>query len=129
MDFLILRPLSPKTGYHFFEGGGLGGSKGSKVFAQQAPSSGEAIRYHIKLWSNGKATCCKVLGRRFESRLVDCRRHRPAIFARPGFEPPTQKSVVSRITIQSKLALRYRFSPLLGAESATDKKPKLCVSV
>ena len=30
MDFLILRPLSPKTGYHFFEGGvgvGVGGSK------------------------------------------------------------------------------------------------------
>ena len=22
MDFLILRPLPPKTGYHFFEGGG-----------------------------------------------------------------------------------------------------------
>ena len=27
MDFLILRPLPPKTGYHFFEGGwgGVGG--------------------------------------------------------------------------------------------------------
>ena len=25
MDFLILRPVSPKTGYHFFEGGGGGG--------------------------------------------------------------------------------------------------------
>ena len=25
MDFLILRPLPPKTGYHFFEGGGGGG--------------------------------------------------------------------------------------------------------
>ena len=24
MDFLILRPLPPKTGYHFFEGGGGG---------------------------------------------------------------------------------------------------------
>ena len=24
MDFLILRPLPPKTGYHFFEGGGVG---------------------------------------------------------------------------------------------------------
>ena len=38
MDFLILRPLSLKTGYHFFEGGG----GGSKVFARKAPSSGEA---------------------------------------------------------------------------------------
>ena len=25
MDFLILRPLPPKTGYHFFEGGWGGG--------------------------------------------------------------------------------------------------------
>ena len=28
MDFLILRPLPPKTGYHFFEGGGGGGVGG-----------------------------------------------------------------------------------------------------
>ena len=28
MDFLILRPLPPKTGYHFFEGGGGGGGGG-----------------------------------------------------------------------------------------------------
>ena len=28
MDFLILRPLPPKTGYHFFEGGGWGGGGG-----------------------------------------------------------------------------------------------------
>ena len=30
MDFLILRPLPPKTGYHFFEGGGggVGGGMG-----------------------------------------------------------------------------------------------------
>ena len=28
MDFLILRPLPPKTGYHFFEGGGVGGGGG-----------------------------------------------------------------------------------------------------
>ena len=46
MDFLILRPLSPKTGYHFFEGGGGGVGGGSKIFAQKATSSGEAYRYH-----------------------------------------------------------------------------------
>ena len=28
MDFLILRPLPPKNGYHFFEGGGGGGGWG-----------------------------------------------------------------------------------------------------
>ena len=33
MDFLILRPLPPKTGYHFFEGGwgGWGGGWGGGV--------------------------------------------------------------------------------------------------
>ena len=42
MDFLILRPLSPKTGYHFFEGG-VGGGGGSKVFAEKAPSNGRHL--------------------------------------------------------------------------------------
>ena len=34
MDFLILRPLPPKTGYYFFEGGvgGWGGGGGVKSF-------------------------------------------------------------------------------------------------
>ena len=31
MDFLILRPLPPKTGYHFFEGGGGGWGVGVGV--------------------------------------------------------------------------------------------------
>ena len=62
MDFLILRPLSPKTGYHFFEGWG-----GSKVCGKKAPSSGEAICCHSKPGLNGNAADCKLLGRRFES--------------------------------------------------------------
>ena len=44
MDFLILRPLPPKTGYDFFEGG-VGG--GAKVFVQKAKSTGEDFRFHI----------------------------------------------------------------------------------
>ena len=32
MDFLILRPLPPKTGYHFFEGGWGGGGGGGQKF-------------------------------------------------------------------------------------------------
>ena len=36
MDFLILRPLPPKTRYHFFEGGGGGVGGVSKVFDQNA---------------------------------------------------------------------------------------------
>ena len=51
---------------------GAGG--GSKAFAQKAPSSGEAHYCHIRPRSNGNVADCKVLGRRFESWLVDCRR-------------------------------------------------------
>ena len=35
MDFLILRPLSPETGYHFLEGGG------TKVCAQKGLNEGQ----------------------------------------------------------------------------------------
>ena len=52
-----------------------------------------------------------------------------AVFPRPGFEPPTKKTPVSCITIWPLLGLRQKVSALLGAASATDKKPKLCVSV
>ena len=51
------------------------------------------------------------------------------IFARPGFEPPTKKSTARCITIRPLLDTTKHVSPLLGAVSATDKKPKLCVSV
>ena len=114
MDFLILRPLSPKTGYHCFEGGGGGGGGGSKVFAQKAPSSGEASCYHT---TAGRMVTQPVGG------------GSGAVFTRPGFEPPTNRSAVSYTTIRPLLGLRRKISPLLGAASATDKKPKLCVSV
>ena len=52
-----------------------------------------------------------------------------AAFTRPGFEPPTKKASVSCIAIRPLLGLRRMVSPLLGAACATDKKPKLCVSV
>ena len=41
MDFLILRPLSPETGYHFF--GGLGGGVGvsKEVCAQKGLNEGQ----------------------------------------------------------------------------------------
>ena len=45
-----------------------------------------------------------------------------AMFARPGFEPPTKKSAVGCITIRPLCALGMGASPLLGAASATDKK-------
>ena len=52
-----------------------------------------------------------------------------AMFAQPEFEPLTKKSAVSCIMMRPLLALSQKFSPLLGAASATDKKPKPCVSV
>ena len=48
---------------------------------------------------------------------------------RLGFEPPTTRMPVSCVTTRPLLGLRRRASLLLGAASATDKKPKLCVSV
>ena len=52
-----------------------------------------------------------------------------AILAQPGFEPPTITTLVNCITIRPLLAVSQLFSQLLGAATATDKKPKLCVSV
>ena len=46
-----------------------------------------------------------------------------------GFEPPTTRIPVGCITTGPLLGLRQRASMLLGAASATDKKPKVCVSV
>ena len=46
--------------------------------------------------------------------------------ARRGFEPPTTRMPVGCITTRPLLRLGRRASLLLGAASATDKKPKLC---
>ena len=48
---------------------------------------------------------------------------------RPGCEPPTYMTAVGCFTIRPLLALQYLFSPLLEDASATEKKPKPCVSV
>ena len=40
MDFLILRPLPPKTGYHFFEGGGWGWGGGQKFLLDSLQAVG-----------------------------------------------------------------------------------------
>ena len=94
---------------------GVGGGGGSKVFDQKAPSNGVAHRCHIR--------------RRLKSRSVPVVGGAAAIFAQPGFEPPTKRCAVSYITIRPLLACSQKFSPLLGAASTTDKKPKLCVCV
>ena len=86
-----------------------------------------ALCCHIKRRSNGNVADCRALGRPSESWSVVG--GAAGIFARPGFEPPTKKCVVSCITIRPLLVLSQEFSALLGAASATDKKPKLFVSV
>ena len=46
MDFLILRPLPPKTGYHFFEGGvggGWVGGGGQKFLLNRLQAVGTRI--------------------------------------------------------------------------------------
>ena len=133
MGFLILRPLSPKTGYHLFEGGvgvGVGGGGGgSKVFAQKAPSRGISLSHHRRLKGNAADAKLSVGGSNPGRPTVGGGGGGGAVFTRPGFEPPTIKTPVSCITIRPLLALRRKVSPLLGAASATDKKPKLCVSV
>ena len=54
MDFLILRPLSPKTGYHFFEGGGWGwGGGGVKSFRSEGFKQWGSTMLTHNRWSNG----------------------------------------------------------------------------
>ena len=71
MDFLILRPLPPKTGYHFFEGGwggvgvGVGGGVKSfclisyKQWGRTALVATPAVQ-----WQRSRQLACR---RRFES--------------------------------------------------------------
>ena len=90
MDFLILGPLSPETGEHFFLGGGGGGGRGgSKVCAQKASSSGENNNCQNKQRSNGNAADREHADRRFDSPpahigginlgSLTCRRHRNSV--------------------------------------------------
>ena len=53
MDFLILTPLSPKTGYHFFEGGGV------KTFRSQGSKQWGSLSMSHNRWSNGNAADTK----------------------------------------------------------------------
>ena len=59
MDFLILRPLPPKTGYHFFEGGGWGGWGGVKSFRSKGSKQWGRTSLTHNCWSNGNAADVK----------------------------------------------------------------------
>ena len=73
--------------------------------------------------SNGNAADAKIfVGGSNPGRWTVGASRGGAVFSRPGFEPPTEKTPVSSITIRPLLGLRRKVSPLLGAASATDKK-------
>ena len=112
MDFLILRPLSPKTGYHFFEGWGGWGvvGWGSTVFAQKAPSSGEAYLSRIKPRGNGNAADCRVIDCWFESWSDDCRTRRRR-HLRPTRVQTADQKVCGRLHYHSATACPENSSP------------------
>ena len=127
---MILRPLSPKTGYHFFEGGGSGGGVKS-VRSEGSKPWGDVLLSHHR-WSNGNTADAQFSVGGSNPGRPTAGGVGGTTFAPPGFEPPTKKSAVGCITIRPLLTLRRKVSPLLGATDATDatdKKPKLCVSV
>ena len=85
MDFLILRPLSPETGYHFFEGGV------SKVCAQKASSSGQNQYCQNKQRFNGNAADRRQVGGSIHGcRLVSA----TAAVSSLGLEPPAHIAAV-----------------------------------
>ena len=66
MDFLILRPLSPKTGQQFFEGG-MGVCVGgvNSFRSEGSKQCGDISRLH-HYRSNGNTLSRRILGRPFE---------------------------------------------------------------
>ena len=128
MDFWILRPLSPKTGYHFFEGG-LGGVKSfrSEGFKQW----GSTVVTH-NCWLNGNTAdqrFCVAGSNPDRLTLGGGGGGGGAKMRRLGFEPSTLTAVSDCLTTRPLPDLKWRASPLLGAASVTDKKPERCVSV
>ena len=96
MDFLILRPLSPKTGYHFFEGGGWGWGGwrwgGVKSFRSEGSKQWGSLSLSHNHRSNGNAADAKFwVGGSNPGRLI-VGGGGGAVFTRPGFEPPTKKT-------------------------------------
>ena len=66
MDFLILGPLCPETGYHFLEGGGWVAGWGSKFFAQKVSSIGQNQYYKNNKRFNDNTADRRLLGQWFK---------------------------------------------------------------
>ena len=81
MDFLILRPLPPKTGYHFFEGGGCGG--GQKFLLNRIQAVGTS---DIANTASGPMVTQSAPDEQASDRIPVCRSHPWASF-NPGLLP------------------------------------------
>ena len=98
MDFFILRPLSPKTGYHFFEGGGWGGpgGVGVKSFRSEGCKQWGSLSLSNNRRSNGNAADAiflvggSNLGRLTVGGGSGGGGGGGGVFTRPGFEPLTK---------------------------------------
>ena len=77
MDFLILRPLPPKTGYHFFEGGGGGG--GQKFLLNRLQAVGT---HGADSTASGPMVTQPISGMQASVRILVCR-----ILAPPAAAP------------------------------------------
>ena len=104
MDFLILRPLPPKTGYHFW--GGVGGglnsfrSKGSKQW-------GSLVLLHNRRSNRNTAGAKFSVGGSNPGLLAfGGGGGGGGKFSRPGFGPPTKETPVGCITIWPLLGLK-----------------------
>ena len=131
MDFLILRPLPPKTGYHFFGGwggGGVGGG-GQKFLLHRLQPVGTHSAVNTV---SGPVVTQLIPDLQASDRILVCRILAPPSAAAqkwPNWGPNRRPAGSGRLLYHSaRLGLQCRASLLLGSASATDKKPKLCVS-
>ena len=88
---------------------GAGNTASGPMVTQPTPDRRASVRIHLLTFSAAAGGGAKV--------------------GRLGFEPPTTRMLVGCVTTPPLLELRRRALGLLGAASATDKKPKLCESV
>ena len=102
MDFLILRPLPPKTGYHFWGGGWVGRVKSFRSIGFK--QWGTLALSHDR-WSNGNIADAKFSVGGSNPGLLTFSRGGGVKCSRPGFEPPTKGAAVGYITIRPLLGL------------------------
>ena len=126
MDFLISRPLPPKTGYHFFggwDGGGVwGGGQKFLLHRLQAVGTHSAVNT-----VSGPVVTQLIPDLQASDRILVCRISAPPSAAARKW--PNWGAGSGRLLYHwARLGLQCRASLLLGSASATDKKPKLCVS-